>query len=451
MALLQLYSKSLYTTISLWFLFSFGTTWSASQEPLLVNQIVINPKDSRIVYAATRPQGVLRSMDQGMNWRPARKGLMTTSVYHIVIHPTNPKILFLGTFGGGVYKSENGGEDWFEVNHGLGNTNIHALVINPLQPDQVIVSTSTGELFKSDNSGKSWAPFSEGLPFFSGEVIATVLIFPKDPGGFYLAQGGLFRRPFSTQTWQPVKTNLDREVITTLAYEPHKRTLYAGTMKGGAFRATFNQEVQGSNTILGQSHLNWTPIEGPFQKQWIRLTVIDPLNPSVIYVAVVGQGLYKSTDEGASWKEINAGFLTKEVESLAIDPKDSKLLYAGMHNDGLFISRDGGETWTPPKKLAVESVQQIIASLGGPSPPSESQEPRLVPPLSFAGCNRCHGWTDPLLNQKATYWRVSPNNRDWRPTVLRMSPGAGLTPEEEEGIIRFLTEYSRQHGEKPQS
>jgi hypothetical protein len=437
-------SLKLFVALSLGFLFSFHPVWAAVQEPLLINEIAIDPKDPRILYAAARPQGVLKSTDRGMTWRTIRTGLTNTSGYHLVIHPTNPNILYLGTFGGGVYKSEDGGEHWFEANQGLGNTNIHALIINPLQPDQLTVATSTGKLFKSENGATSWVSFNEGLPLFEGEVISTLLLFPKEPGGFYLAQRGLFKRPFSSQRWTVGANSLSEQVITALAYDARHRIMYAGTMKQGLFKTTLS-----ADPISSRSRLNWTPAGAPFQRQWIRLITLDPTNPSVIYVVAIGGGLYKSTDQGGSWHEINAGLPTKAVTGLAIDPTNPRFLYAGLqYSDGLFLSRDGGATWSLPA-LEIEPVQQIIASLSNRPPSAPSGGPSVAPPSSFAKCNQCHGWTDASLNQRATFWRVSPNRRDWRPTVRRMAPGARLIPQEEEEIIRFLTDYSRQRSQTP--
>jgi photosystem II stability/assembly factor-like uncharacterized protein len=430
--------------MSLGCLLLFDKAWAASFDPLLINQIAIDPKNPRIIYAAARPQGVLKSTDRGVSWHPAREGLKNTSVYHIVIDPADPKILYLGTFGGGIYKSKNAGKYWSEVNQGLGNTNIHALLLNPLQSDQIVVSTSTGELFKSDNGGKSWTPFNEGLPAFPGDIIATFIIFPGDPAGFYLAQGSLFMRPFSSSLWQEVGQNFPEQPITALAYDPLTRAFFAGTMKAGLFKA-----VLGLNPMATQSRLNWTPIGQMFKNHWIRFIALDPSNSGVIYVTAVEQGILKSTNHGESWREINTGLPEKNVESLAIDPQDSRLLYAGTHNHGLFVSRDGGESWQPPANLEVEPATQIIASLSSQTHSAQSQKPRFVPPPSFSKCNRCHGWTDPVLNQKSTFWRVPPNRRDWQPTVQRMSRGAGLTSNEEEEIIRFLTQYSNQQTEDP--
>jgi hypothetical protein len=443
------YSIFLIAVFSLGCLFFDVPSWAASQEPLLINQIAIDPQNPNVVYAAARPQGVLKSLDRGESWRPARNGLTNTSAYYLVINPKNSRILYLGTFGGGIYKSENGGENWFEVNHGLGNTNIHALAFNPLNPDQLIVSTSTGELFKSDDAAKTWNPFNDGLPFFPGDIIATLLVFPKDPGGYYLAQGGLFLRPFSSATWKTAEGNLQNEVMTAFVYDTSSRTYYAGTMKAGLFKTSMKPEAREGHSNPIPSRFNWKPIQGPYKGQWIRLIALDPANSSTIYVAVADRGLFRSSDRGSSWEAINSGLPTKEVESLAIDPENPKTLYAGTHNDGLFVSRDGGKTWNPPQKLEVEPVKQIIASLMSPPSSEATKVPQDAPPPSFAKCNKCHGWADTALNQKSTYWRVSPNHRDWEPTVRRMSPGAGLTPEEQKAVIQFLTAYSRHRSEEP--
>jgi photosystem II stability/assembly factor-like uncharacterized protein len=415
---------------------------AADHEPLMINQIAIDPKDSRVLYAAARPQGVLKSTDQGKTWRPARQGLANTSVYHLVIDPANPKILYLGTFGGGVYKSQDGGESWVEASSGLGNTNIHALILNPLHPDQLLVSTSTGELFHSHDAGNSWQPFNDGLPPIEDEVIASLLIFPNDPGGYSLAQGGLFRRFFSSSSWQTVGSNIQDQVMTALAYDPQRRALYAGTIKRGLFRATLPSTAKSSDPLAAMTHLDWKPIKGPFQDQWIRFIALDPSKSSIVYVGVVAHGLFKSTDRGTSWKALDAGLPSKDIESLAIDPTASSVLYAGMHNDGVYLSRDGGQTWTPPEQLTVEPVRQIIASLSSQSPPTPSTSAPIAVPSAFAKCNKCHGWADVALNQRSSYWRVSPNVRNWLPTVQRMSQGAGLTPQEVDDIVKFLTAYS---------
>jgi hypothetical protein len=87
------------------------------------------------------------------------------------------------------------------------------------------------------------------------------------------------------------------------------------------------------------------------------------------------------------------------------------------------------------------SADDIIVATKRPDPSRRS--PDLKPPEAFAKCNRCHGWTDPALNQTAhSLWLMPPNRRDWNATVRRMSKPAGLTDDEARTVADFLTRYS---------
>jgi len=70
----------------------------------------------------------------------------------------------------------------------------------------------------------------------------------------------------------------------------------------------------------------------------------DPRDQQTLWAALAGQGLYRSTDGGASFelvtREVGAG-----VMALAVIP-DGRIL-AGDMQQGLFASTDGGETWEP--------------------------------------------------------------------------------------------------------
>ena len=400
-----------------------------AEEPLMINRIAVDPKDPKILYAAGRPEGLLKSVDRGNSWSPARAGLKNTSAYHLVIDPIHPRTLYLATFGGGVYKSIDAGDSWAEANDGLGNTNIHALAIDPNNPTRLVVGTSTGELFKSEDGGSHWLPFSEGLPPIEGEVIATILFDPEQPSRLYLAQDGLYTRG-ETGPWAPLGEGLKRERITTLVRDPDEKTLYAGTKNGGAF-------------VSRDGGRNWELSWPFFEKQWVQNIL---LQRTYIYVSILTKGLFRSPDQGKTWEKIDGGLPPDDdVMSLASDPQDPRRLYAGTHNKGIFLSSDGGARWVRPA-VRQEPVALIIESLyaGGSdrqaNPPSQSAPPV---PAVFSKCSRCHGWADAALSQKKTYWRVSPNHRDWRPTVKRMAPASGLTPEEEEVIARFLENYTR--------
>ena len=79
---------------------------------------------------------------------------------------------------------------------------------------------------------------------------------------------------------------------------------------------------------------------GPFVGSLVGPLAVDPQNPDTLY-AGTSNGLFKSTNGGATWNSINSAI---EVISLAIDPRTPGTLYAGTY--GVFKSIDGGVNWT---------------------------------------------------------------------------------------------------------
>ena len=104
--------------------------------------------------------------------------------------------------------------------------------------------------------------------------------------------------------------------------------------------------------------------------QTIARIVIDPKDPNIVYVAVLGhlfgpnkeRGVYKTTDGGTTWT--NVKFIDEDTgfTDIAMDASDSKILYAASYQrrrtnfgfngggpgSGIWKTIDAGKTW---KKL----------------------------------------------------------------------------------------------------
>ena len=66
---------------------------------------------------------------------------------------------------------------------------------------------------------------------------------------------------------------------------------------------------------------------------------------ATVYVGTVGEGLWRSSDGGATWQRKNTGmYIENEVRALAVHPSDPNLLYAGT-DQGCYRSTDGGNHW----------------------------------------------------------------------------------------------------------
>jgi photosystem II stability/assembly factor-like uncharacterized protein len=132
-------------------------------------------------------------------------------------------------------------------------------------------------------------------------------------------------------TWQSVGPYSGN--IRIIVIDPNNRqTVYAGTWDNGIFKTT-------------NGGASWSSANNGLKGTGVRALAIDPTNSQTVY-AGTGNGVFKSTDGGASWTEVDAGMTSKYVESLAIDPKNSHRIYAGTQGGGLFKSNDGAASWT---------------------------------------------------------------------------------------------------------
>jgi len=91
---------------------------------------------------------------------------------------------------------------------------------------------------------------------------------------------------------------------------------------------------------------------------WKRMTgsnvtindvLIDPRRSSRVLLATDRSGVLASDDGGVSFTASNRGFTHRQAAALLVDRNDSAALYAGVLNDkefgGVFVSRDSGQTW----------------------------------------------------------------------------------------------------------
>jgi hypothetical protein len=223
--------------------------------------------------------------------------------------------------------------------------------------------------------------------------------------------------------------------ITALTAHPDGGRVWAavfrdsGTLAGGGL---YESRDAGSS---------WRRVDRGLDRDWVRVIRFVPGDVRTVYAGTSTRGVLKSTDGGSTWAPVNDGLAALDVRALAIAPSDGRRLYAGTHGAGVFGSTDGGGHWRALDRLPATTAEEIIASLKQRGADDGSGE--IAPPPAFSKCNKCHGWTDPSLNQTAhSLWMVPPNRRDWNGTVRRMRKSARLSDAETREIAEFLTRYS---------
>ncbi|MEZ4961637.1 MAG: T9SS type A sorting domain-containing protein [Saprospiraceae bacterium] len=143
--------------------------------------------------------------------------------------------------------------------------------------------------------------------------------------------------------------NIGARANTVAVHPTNENIIYTGFSCGGVWKTT-------------DGGANWLPI---FDEQlWpaIGCIVIDPNNPETVYVGTgdpnissytyLGDGIYKSTDGGATWE--NIGLKDQRIISkIVLHPTDPNIIFAGSmglpfvrgNDRGLYRSTDGGDSW----------------------------------------------------------------------------------------------------------
>jgi len=151
----------------------------------IIQKILINRSDSRIVYAVTANAGIFRSGDQGRNWQEITLGLEKFSngknIFDIAFD-LNKKESFLLATTYGLIKTDDEGKTWknIELLSPPGTVKIYSVAINPKNSKEIYYGTN-GAIYKTNDGGITWA--TKKMP--TQNAIKILLIDPKTPATVY--------------------------------------------------------------------------------------------------------------------------------------------------------------------------------------------------------------------------------------------------------------------------
>lgn len=195
----------------------------------------------------------------------------------------------------------------------------------------------------------------------------------------------------------------------------------------------------------------WTPIFDKQQSYSIGCVVVDPKDPLVVWVGTgennsqrsvsYGDGVYKSTDGGATWK--NVGLEKSEhIGKIVIDPRDSNVVYVASQGPlwssggdrGLYKTTDGGKSW---KKILDISPETGVSDL--------VYDPRNPDTLyAVAYQRRRHVWT--LINggPESAIHKSTDGGATWQKVVKGLPEvhlgriGLGISPADPDKLYAIV-------------
>ena len=168
-----------------------GKTWKnmGLKSSEHISEIIIHPSDSDVIWVAVQgplwskggERGLYKTSDGGNNWRKVLGGSEWTGVTDIMIDPRDPNLIYAATWdrhrtvaaymgggpGSGIHKSNDGGETWKKLTNGIPKSNLGkiGIAISPQKPDVIYAAIeqdrTKGGLYKSEDRGESWKKMSD--------------------------------------------------------------------------------------------------------------------------------------------------------------------------------------------------------------------------------------------------------------------------------------------------
>jgi len=286
--------------------------------------------------------------NQGL-WKPIGPG--GGSIKSIVINPENADELFAGAYGTErfrVYHSKNRGKNWKLIATIVGEIEyvphtLENIVGDPKNPN-ILYALGYNKIYKSVNKGKDWKLLAEFLYKRYELYFDRMAIDPKNPQILYAVGHTLTKKKRRLLKITLLKSTDGGETWTEKLIGPKY---------GVPCGITINPEDPSIIYVCGDySYLpivlksrnggnSWKNIP-PNTFSYPETIVLDPTNPSIVYVGTSGDGIFRSINSGKSWEQI---LNDVRVFGLAVDPSDPNTLIA-LSPGICYKSIDGGISWT---------------------------------------------------------------------------------------------------------
>ena len=362
-----------------------GDSWSlvlSVNEWTGVTDLVVDPRDENIMYAATwqRHRNVaayigggpgtklFKSTDGGDSWRQLKTGLPIGKLGKIglAISEINPDVLYaaieLERRKGAVYRSSNKGESWNKMSDTVsGATGPHyyqELVASPHHFDRIYLMDVRVQV--SDDGGKTFYRMNERNKHSDNHSIT----FKKNDPNYLLVgtDGGIYESFDDTKSWKYVN-NLPLTQFYKLALDDSYPfyNIYGGTQdnntQGGPSR-TFR-----SNGIVNS---DWFVLLGGDGHQ----PATEPGNPNIVYAQSQQGNLHRvdrTTGEAVFIKPFSG--LNEDYERfnwdspILVSSHDPKRLYFGSQR--VWKSDDRGDSWTPVSKDLTKNEERLTLPIMG--------------------------------------------------------------------------------------
>lgn len=331
------------TTEGLWKTTDSGATWKRMTGPgVVVNDVLVDPRNSSRVLLATDRGGVLASNDGAVTFTASNRGFSHRQVASVIADRGDGNVIYAGLLNdkefGGVFVSHDAGLNWQQLSDGLDGRDI--FVLRQADGGAVIAGTNRG-LFRLAPGAGHWTPINTieavrtrpvGAPGSKLTMTARALTqFSGRINGLFLGgqkwyattSSGLISSSDHGRLWHEENTVPARDLIGVSARD--ETVVVAG---------------RHSLYVSGDDGKTW---QAPRLSDSISIVNGVTLDRDGSIWIAAREGAFRSTDHGLSW-DYAAALPLSDVTAIEYDAEGHRLLATGAASTSVFESPDG-RTW----------------------------------------------------------------------------------------------------------
>lgn len=307
--------------------------------------------------------GIVISYDRGKTWKSFTDNLPLCQFFDVACDMDTPFKVYgsmqdHGSFRAAVDLSR--GRDRiptmnFERAPG-GEGSSHA--IDPADPNIAYAASFYGRIFRAEYIGPERMVSKNLLlkqsldePKLRGQWLAPFILSPHNSNVIYHGMQFLFRSMNRGDDWEKISPDLTCNTASEMGDIPF-HTIFAISESPLQFGLIYVGTDDGKVQVTKDGGKTWQEIMTglPYQK-WASRIVASAYNSGSVYLTQNGKRdddftpyVWKSADYGKTWVDISKGIPLGPVNVIREDPVDRNILYAGTDN-GVYVTTDAGATW----------------------------------------------------------------------------------------------------------
>ena len=360
------------TTEGLWKTTDLGKVWKRVSSPeVVVNDVLVDPRDSNHVLLATDRSGVMASLDGASTWTTSNHGYAHRYVSALLADNKDGGTLYVGVVNdreyGGLFYSHDAGQHWFQKAEGLGGKDVFAL---KQAPSGMLIAGTNHGVYSLERNASEWHPMNVVVvehtvktPAKGTRKAVTKTTLEKSKldarvndlelgSGRWLAAttAGIYSSADQGKTWKGGQILGQTDFVSVRA---EGSTLVAAT--------------RSTALVSNDNGATWKQAGLPSYVVSIRGAAIA--SDSQIVIAA-REGAFRSSDGGATWEHAVNGLPSKDITSVSFDSTHKRLLATSDATGVIFESRDGGRSWQrgPDSGFPLRRVSVIGGRFVGATP-----------------------------------------------------------------------------------